>query len=468
MATNLEIDLSCPVCLEVYRDPVLLRCGHNFCKECIERYTEESEGALICPLCRAEFDGDSFYCNRQLANVIAGVLELRLGGGGQEGSLQCEEHGKARELFCRDDQRLVCLVCALSQDHKGHHCVLKDDAYKECKDTLKCEIASLEEVFKKYTTMHTSQGQDITQLLDMTERLREDIAVKFETLHEFLNMKERAIVQNLTEKEECILKQLEGNVLILSRERDNVEAILQDMSAMVNSEDSNQLLKEFASLKQRSESIYYPVLNRPDIKLDEFYGPLLYGVWKQMKNVIKIVPSPLRFDPKTANPRLRISNLGRKLIYCKIQSEPPETPERFTNHLSVIASTGLTSGTHYWEVNVSEGSDWFLGVAAASVNRKVCVATKPENGYWTIARGCGVNYFAYGKERIIISPDINLETVGVHLDYERGKLSFYDAEDMSHIYTFSDTFTEELYPYFSINCNEQSVAPTLELFHLEL
>ncbi|XP_060706625.1 uncharacterized protein LOC132832552 [Hemiscyllium ocellatum] len=469
MAANLEVDLSCPVCLEVYREPVLLRCGHNFCKGCIERCTRESEGSLVCPLCRAEFDRDSFYCNRQLANVIAGVLDLRGSSGeGQEGSPQCQEHGRALELFCRDDGRLVCLVCALSQGHKGHDCVLKDQAYKECKDTLECEIASLEEMINNNTTMQTSQGQDITELLDMTERLRDDIAVKFETLHEFLNMKERAITQNLTEKEECILKQLEGNVLILSRERDNVEAIIQDMSAMVNSEDSNQLLKEFASLKERSESIYSSVLNRPDIKLDEFYGPLLYGVWKQMKNVIKIVPSPLRFDPKTANPRLRISNLGRKLIYCEIQSEPPETPERFTNHLSVIASTGLSSGTHYWEVNVSDGSDWFLGVAAASVNRKVCVGTKPENGYWTIARGCGVNYFAYGKERVIINPDVNLETVGVHLDYERGKLSFYDAEDMSHIYTFSDTFTEELYPYFSINCNEQSVAPTLELFHLEL
>ncbi|XP_020392821.2 E3 ubiquitin-protein ligase TRIM39-like [Rhincodon typus] len=468
MAANLEIDLCCPVCLDVYRDPVLLRCGHNFCRVCIERYVEESEEPLTCPFCRAEFEEDSIYCNRQLANVIAGVLDLRVSAGAQDGDLQCGRHRKPLELFCQDDKQLVCLICALSQDHKGHNCVLKDEAYEECKEILKCEIASLEEEFKNYTTMRMSQGQNITRLLDMTESLREEIAEKFETLHNFLNTKECAIVQNLAEKEEHILKQLEENVLILSRECDNVEAIIQDISVVVKSEDSNQLLKEFANLKKRSESIYDPILTRPDVNLDEFYGPLQYGAWKQMKKVIKIVPSPVRFDPKTANPRLRISNLGRKLIYCEIQSEPPATPERFTNHLSVVASSGLTSGIHYWEVNVSEGSDWYLGVATASVNRKVRVVTKPENGYWTIARRCGVNYFAYGRERVIINPDINLEMVGVYLDYERGKLSFYDAEDMFHIYTFSDTFTEELYPYFSINCNEQSVAPTLELFHLDL
>ncbi|XP_041069357.1 zinc-binding protein A33-like [Carcharodon carcharias] len=467
MATNLDKDLSCPVCLEVYRDPVLLRCGHNFCRTCIQRHMDESEGVFTCPCCRAVFEDESIYSNLQLANVIAGLQDLLTQTRTGPDSRRCVRHGKDLELFCQEDNQLVCYICSASREHRYHDCVPIDEGYTECKDILKRSMTLLENEVTDHVKMRISQGDKISHLLDTMEHLREDIAGQFKVMHNFLDEKERAIIEKLADEEDRVLQKLEENVLLLSRHCDTLEAIILAIREVINSEDSYQLLQEYDSLKKRSESIYDPVLNAPIFKVDEFYGPLQYGAWKQMKNIITIVPTALHFDPRTANPYLRISNLGRKLKYCEIQSKPPDTPERFTNHLSVFASVGLTSGIHYWEINVSEGADWLLGVAAASVNRKVCAVTKPENGYWTIGHRIGENYRAYGNEKVTINLDINAKMIGIYLDYEKGQLSFYNAGDMSHIHTFNDKFTEKLYPYFSINHNEQYVAPTLELFHLQ-
>ena len=52
-ARILREDLTCPVCLEVYRNPHLLSCGHNFCKTCLENVKRQGErGRFRCPECR--------------------------------------------------------------------------------------------------------------------------------------------------------------------------------------------------------------------------------------------------------------------------------------------------------------------------------------------------------------------------------------------------------------------------------
>ncbi|XP_015801805.3 E3 ubiquitin/ISG15 ligase TRIM25 [Nothobranchius furzeri] len=67
----LQEELTCPVCLDLYRDPHLLPCGHNFCKTCLDRLKRRADrGRLRCPECRIGHRcGTNFQKNFKLANI---------------------------------------------------------------------------------------------------------------------------------------------------------------------------------------------------------------------------------------------------------------------------------------------------------------------------------------------------------------------------------------------------------------
>lgn len=59
------------MCLDLYRDPHLLPCGHNFCKNCLDHLKRQSErGRIRCPECRDSHRcGANFQKNFKLANI---------------------------------------------------------------------------------------------------------------------------------------------------------------------------------------------------------------------------------------------------------------------------------------------------------------------------------------------------------------------------------------------------------------
>ncbi|KAF7669601.1 hypothetical protein LDENG_00176740 [Lucifuga dentata] len=130
-------------------------------------------------------------------------------------------------------------------------------------------------------------------------------------------------------------------------------------------------------------------------------------------------------DPDSANLFLTVSDDGKQVKHGDKKRILSIKPERFDNVLNVLAKEGFSSGKFYYEVQVKDKTQWDLGVAKESINRKGDTRLSPRNGYWTI-------WLRNGSQ-----------------------VSFYDVEARAHIYSFMGcTFTEKLFPFFSPSSND--------------
>lgn len=155
-------------------------------------------------------------------------------------------------------------------------------------------------------------------------------------------------------------------------------------------------------------------------------------------------------DPSTAQRNLVVSEDSLKVHYEEGRKalSQSDNPRRFSPALFVLAHEGLSSGRHYWEVDVCRKTAWTLGVARASVRRKGDIRLSPEGGFWCLwLKNNEVK--ALASSRIPLQLTILPQKVGVYLDYEGGQVSFYDVKAQNHLYTFMDTFDGSVYPIFS-------------------
>ncbi len=161
-------------------------------------------------------------------------------------------------------------------------------------------------------------------------------------------------------------------------------------------------------------------------------------------------------DPDTAQPKLILSDDGKQVRHGDIKQKLPDTPERFDPGPCVLGKEGFSSGRWYFEVQVKGKTEWALGVARESINRKGRIALSPSNGYWTVGLRNRDEYKACDDAPVSLSLRVKPQRVGVFVDYEEGLVSFYDVESSSHIYSFTaQSFTEKLFPFFGPFLNDE-------------
>ncbi|EAW77282.1 hCG39321, isoform CRA_d [Homo sapiens] len=202
------------------------------------------------------------------------------------------------------------------------------------------------------------------------------------------------------------------------------------------------------SLEQGMKVLATRELISRKLNLGQYKGPIQYMVWREMQDTLCPGLSPLTLDPKTAHPNLVLSKSQTSVWHGDIKKIMPDDPERFDSSVAVLGSRGFTSGKWYWEVEVAKKTKWTVGVVRESIIRKGSCPLTPEQGFWLLRLRNQTDLKALDLPSFSLTLTNNLDKVGIYLDYEGGQLSFYNAKTMTHIYTFSNTFMEKLYPYF--------------------
>ncbi|XP_058872433.1 tripartite motif-containing protein 16-like isoform X1 [Acipenser ruthenus] len=174
-----EDQFICPVCLEIFKDPITITCGHSYCMKCIQNYWGISD-LYSCPECRQIFNqkpvlgrnvilaevveklkktglnpppaqsysgpGDvpcdfctgrkfkavkscltclASYCETHVKPHYEGAAFKRHKLINAIGNLEqklCAEHQRLCEVFCRTDRTCICWLCT-DEEHKSHDTV---------------------------------------------------------------------------------------------------------------------------------------------------------------------------------------------------------------------------------------------------------------------------------------------------------------------------------------------------------
>ncbi|TTA69399.1 Nuclear factor 7, ovary [Bagarius yarrelli] len=396
----------CPLCEDIFSSPVTTPCGHSFCKVCLRKYLSRS-GSGKCPHCSKVFTSrPHLSVNRILADVTEHYRKSRLDGKAKSVSVG----GFLNDIVEKTDTEMERMI----EERMQKMDKLKQ-SFKLLKNSCLREVQESHRVF--------------SALLSSVEAAH------------------KAVVAEVEKKQQEAEKRVERLVRELEKE------ITELKSGQTTSED---LLdgKEFL----RKSFIHLPREMRDWSKVTLETEPCVGFTRKAMSDFIDTVrveanklskAVEIRLNPRTAHTHLSISDDRKQVSYTSKEQEVPENPKRFDRVTNVMSKEAFISGRHYWEVEVGDKTDWDLGVARNSVNRKGKFTVSPSNGFWTLSLRSGNQYTANTLPPTCLSLTSKPKKIAIYLDYEMGRVSFFCPESEAHIYTFTDKFTERLHPIFN-------------------
>ncbi|XP_068094515.1 E3 ubiquitin/ISG15 ligase TRIM25-like [Hyperolius riggenbachi] len=504
-SADLRKELDCSICLTIYTDPVNLRCGHNFCQLCINQVLDTQEGAEVysCPECREEFQErpalqrnitlcnivESFrsaqpdqeetgvfctYCIHSPAPAVMSCLlceaslcdnHLRVHSKSPEHVLcdpttslenkKCSVHRELYKYYCTEDAACICVSCRLDGDHQGHKVEMLDEASEKKKQKLRNDLQKMvtktEETEKEVQRLQEKKRKVYEKSSEVTKR----ITVLFNDLRRQLDDLEKRVLREVSRQEEQLslalsdfIQQLEIKKAELSRKMCHIEELcnMTDPLTVLQESHTGDLCDTEEGDEDRERrggrDLDVALISRT---LHTGLSDIIAGV---TGGCILQEATDIVLDINKAGNTLHISDDIKTVSKSDINQNRPVTPERFRKYVQVLSRQSFSSGQHYWEVDISKSERCYVGMCYLSIERK---GEQSFIGYnnksWCLLK---INIYQctvqHDRKPIQIPGNISSSRVRIYLDYEAGRLSFYDlCVPIRHLHTFTATFTEPLH-----------------------
>lgn len=491
--------MQCTICLDQFKFPVTIPCGHTFCKTCISKFWDGREKDFQCPVCKECYETRPQLNRNVSMSVLTEVActvspvnsDVCRGAAFQTEPEQiCERHQKPLVIYCRNDGMCVCYECSLNEC-KGHDKILVETEQRNREAGLKKKSAEI----KKHQEA-TEQNR-----LELMENLEKE-KVSLQQTSQWVNSKFSQLIKVLAEKQEVTQLFLEQQQELTVLQAEESLSVLEErttrLSALQEEIDSLcilppcQLIKDSRFMEvprftevpvdvhagvQEKLAPVTDVLSRVSkLVCEDLERAVQLSTGHQKDNspqdkrpVLAVVPSPatpsypaereglnayhcaLTFDPRTANAHLRLSQSNRRAEHLVSGPRPvPADESRFDHTWQVLCFQGFTSGQHYWELEVSK--PWaYIGVTYPNIPRKQkgkrCMVGMNDLSWSLQLDERQMSAWHAGCKETVAGQLDNTHPlrIGLLLDYEAGTLTYY-SEGQVRLHAFHCVFNQALFP----------------------
>ncbi|XP_053781598.1 tripartite motif-containing protein 5 isoform X3 [Desmodus rotundus] len=476
---RIKEEVTCPICLELLTEPMNLDCGHTFCQACITANNKESmvseEGQSSCPLCRISYQPGNLRLNQHVANIVEMFQKVKLSPEEEQKTDLCERHGEKLLLFCKEDGKLICWLCERSQEHRGHHTFLMEEVAQEYQEKLQAALNRLRAAQKKAEKLEADTREERTSWKNLIQNDSQSVQDYFKKLRVFLDTEEKKELQKLVKEEGGILRDLEQSESELLQQSLVLKDLISELEHRLQG-SMRKMLQDVNDIMERSKTFTLKKPKTASKKQERvFQAPDLSGMLQVFHGLpyVRRYWVPVTLDPPKDKPKIVISEDRRQMriapfgLFLKMFNNDYD-------QFSVLGSPFITSGKHYWEVDVSEVRACVLGVCGEKLpdsDMKSFVRQgnncqdfysryQPKHGYWVIGlenkleHNASVESSSSDPLKLTLSLTFPPRRVGVFLDYDAGTVSFFNITNHEFlIYKYSScSFPQKLFPYFNMKC----------------
>ncbi|KAM6930068.1 zinc-binding protein A33-like [Lycodopsis pacificus] len=444
-------DLTCPVCRTVFADPVTLLCGHSFCRECIA-----GRPSPQCPQCETAVPTLCGLPTSVTLKRLAEKMKEENGRDRAEAAKLCPEHEEKLKLFCVTDQQLACIICRDAERHDGHKFKPIKEAAASLRRELEGGMEGLRSDIGATESLAHTQRAEMTKTTEKSQQLATQIHRQFEEMHQFLRKREDEVKNELRCKEVDAVERMRESLDAMETALSQSRELEGELTSVLQIEDSEGLLRSWTEGNSRAapERLFRPRANdlqvvNTSLSLGPYESHLQFFVWKEMLQVIQPRAELLSFTTNCAD--ITVSDDGRSL-FCTPKSK--QAPSGYYSTFGTNVGSGQNTGLNFGS---NAGFGFVFGQhAASSIISHVFSANEFTSGqhYWETEVGLR-DYWALGIKDYFLnydgqiystcSPKATTELalgarprkIGIYLNCSSKKLSFYDADSMTHIHTLS-------------------------------
>ncbi|CAL9690583.1 unnamed protein product [Knipowitschia caucasica] len=296
MASCLSEELACSICLSLFTEPVVLLCGHSFCRECISKFLFNQPQ---CPTCRGPAQAQDLRSSHVLKTLVEKAkettkqkLEYRLDK--ERAEFLCLEHDEKLKLFCITDQQLICVICRDSHKHDRHQFKPVSEASALVKTELQNLISKISTDTEALHTLVSRQEQLISKTKERSAELQTLVSSEFKKMYAFLRKKEKDLQDKVKNDEEEALQKMNQNLNNIQEAKAENKKITDTLTQILKMTDTEPLLKMWSEdgEAKAAKASFQPKNNKfrveePELHLGPYESHLQMFVWKEMIQVVK-------------------------------------------------------------------------------------------------------------------------------------------------------------------------------------